>query len=107
MANILKNDRVKLLAGVDSGKEPSRVVRVNGEKGTAIVQGRNMVWKHLRRSQDYPHGARIQKEAPIPLSKLMIICPTCGKAGRVKYLVTDKTKTRICAKCKKPLGEGK
>ena len=107
MAHILKNDRVKLLAGVDSGKEPSRVVRVNGEKGTAIVQGRNMVWKHLRRSQDYPHGARVQKEASIPLSKLMVICPACAKPTRVKFAVTEKTKVRVCAKCKKPLGEGK
>lgn len=107
MSHILKNDRVKLLAGVDSDKEPSRVVKIIGDKGMALVQGRNMVWKHLRRSQDYPHGARVQKEAPIPLSKLMVICPGCGKPTRVKYLVTEKTKTRICAKCKKPLGEGK
>lgn len=107
MSHILKNDRVKVLVGVDRDKEPSRVVRVIGDKSSAIVQGRNMRWKHLRRSQDYPHGARIQKEAPIPLSRLMVICPACAKPTRVKYDVTPKTKTRICAKCKKPLGEGK
>jgi large subunit ribosomal protein L24 len=104
---ILKNDRVKVLSGVDAAKEPSRVVRVDRAKGVAIVQGRNMVWKHLRRSQDYPHGARVQKEAPIPLGKLMIVCPACGKPTRVKLQAAEKTKSRVCAKCKKPLGEGK
>lgn len=107
MSHILKNDKVKILSGVDSGKEPSRVVKVDGEKGKAIVQGRNMVWKHLRRSQDYPHGARVQKEAPIAMSKLMVVCPACGKPTRVKFKVDAKTKVRICAKCKKPLGESK
>lgn len=104
--HIRKNDRVKILTGVDASKEPSRVVRVNTEKGTAVVQGRNMVWKHLRRSQDYPHGARVQKEAPIPVCRLMVVCESCNKATRVKYAVTEKTKQRVCAKCKKPLGGG-
>jgi len=105
--HIRKNDRVKVLSGEDRGKEPSRVVKVMAEKETAIVQGRNMVWKHLRRSQDYPHGARVQKEAPIPVSKLMIVCEACGKPTRVKWTIAEKAKTRVCAKCKKPLGEGK
>lgn len=102
--HIRKNDRVKILAGVDSAKEPSRVVKVMRQKGLAIVQGRNMVWKHLRRSQDYPHGARIQKEAPIPMSRLMVVCESCNKPTRVKLQVLEKTKQRICGKCKKPLG---
>lgn len=102
--HIRKNDKVKILTGVDRKKEPSRVIKVMVTEEMAIVQGRNMVWKHLRRSQDYPHGARVQKEAPIPVSKLMVVCEACGKPGRVKYKVTEKSKTRICGKCKKPLG---
>ncbi|NUN48631.1 MAG: 50S ribosomal protein L24 [Candidatus Brocadiae bacterium] len=105
--HIHKNDRVKLLGGVDASKEPSRVVKINLSEGTAIVQGRNMAWKHLKRSQDYPHGARVQKEQPIPLAKLMVICPNCSKATRVKMTVQENAKMRICAKCKKPLGEDK
>jgi large subunit ribosomal protein L24 len=105
--HILKNDRVKVLGGVDAGKEPSRVVRVDRKDGTAIVQGRNMAWKHLKRSQDYPHGARVQKEQPIPMAKLMVVCPNCSKPARVKFQAKDKVTLRICAKCKKPMGEGK
>jgi large subunit ribosomal protein L24 len=102
--HIRKNDLVKVLSGVDRTKAPARVVKVNRAEGTAIVQGRNMVWKHLRRSQDYPHGARVQKEAPIPVSKLMPIDPSDSKPARVNYKKSGDGKERVSARTGKPFG---
>jgi len=98
--HIHKGDTVKVLTGDDRGKS-GKVLKCLPEAEKVLVQGVNLVWKHLKRSADYPHGARIQKETPVHSSKLMLICANCNKPTRVNYQVSaEGKKNRICKKCK-------
>ena len=95
---IRRNDVVKIITGDESGKT-GKVIELDGER--ALVEGVNFVWKHIRRSQQHPHGARIQKEAPIRLSNLMVVCPACSKATKVAFKkIEGGEKSRVCKKCK-------
>ena len=102
---IRKGDTVKVLSGDHRG-EQGTVLKVDREKRTVLVQGVNRVWKHLRRSVEYPHGARIEKEAPLQIAKVEVVCPNCGKPTRVGFThagtAKDAPKMRQCRHCKKP-----
>ena len=67
---------------------------------TRIVEGVNLVYKHVRRSQKHPQGGRLSKEMPISISNIMYYCSTCSKGVRlgVRYL-EDGSKERFCKKC--------
>ncbi|HAZ10910.1 MAG: 50S ribosomal protein L24 [Omnitrophica bacterium GWA2_41_15] len=101
MANIKKNDIVKILAGRDNGKT-GKVLTVFPKKMKALVQGINMVKKHSRRqASDQQQGGIVHKESSINVSNLMIICQKCSRATRVGFnKLSDGTKVRICKKCK-------
>jgi len=100
MAKIKKNDTVKMAAGRDKGKT-GKVITVFPGTNRALVQGLNMVKKHTRRTKDDQQGGIIQKESPVDVSNLMVVCQKCGKSTRVGFsLLSDGTKTRICKKCK-------
>ena len=95
---IRRNDVVQVISGDEAGKS-GKVIEI--VEGRALVEGVNRVWKHLRRSQQHPHGARIQKEAPIPLPRLALVCTACSKPTKVGYKKTEGgEKTRVCRKCK-------
>ena len=95
---IVKNDIVEVISGDDSGKK-ERVLQVMPRNNLVVVEHVNFVTKHMRRSRENPYGARLQKEAPISLSNVMLVCPSCEKGVRVRMkLGTDGTKTRTCAK---------
>ena len=97
---IKKGDKVVVLAGRDKGKT-ARVIYVYPKKNRALVEGVNMVKKHVRKSQKDPQGGIISRELPIHLSNLSLICPTTNKATRIKTLVAgDGSKQRISAKHK-------
>ena len=103
--HIKKNDVVKVVSGESRGKT-GKIMRVIQDDETAVVQGINLLWKHMRRSQQYPHGARIQKEAPIHMSKLRLVCPNCSKPTKVGYKITESgVKNRICKKCLQVVAE--
>lgn len=72
--HIRRGDIVKVLSGADAGKT-GKVLQVFPKKGTAIVEGVRLVTKHLRKSPDYPKGAIIKVEAPIPVCKLKRVTP--------------------------------
>lgn len=100
MANIKKNDVVKILTGRDSGKT-GKVLTVFPKKMKALVQGINMVKKHSRRKSNDQQGGIIHKESNIDISNLMVVCQKCSKAVRIGFnKLTDGTKVRICKKCK-------
>ena len=98
--HVKKNDQVKVIAGKDRGKL-GKVLRVQADKGTAIVEGINFRKKHTKANPAKGVQAGItQQETPIRASNLMIICPECGKQTRVKHrLLEDGTRHRVCAKC--------
>jgi large subunit ribosomal protein L24 len=106
---IKKNDIVKIISGDNRGKT-GKVLEVFPGRGEIVVEGANMVWKHVRRSQKHPKGGRIQREAAFDVSKVMIVCQACEKPTRVRAGVPEgkdrqdsRNKERICAKCGKPV----
>ena len=97
---VLKDDVVQVITGSDKGKT-GKVLSVNTDTGRLIVEGVHRVWKHLRRSQQHPHGARIQKEATIHASNVRVICQACNKPTRISIKRLDEGgRVRICKKCR-------
>ena len=88
-----------VIAGKDKGKI-GNVKKVDLEKGRVIVEGANMVTKAQKPQPAAGiQGGLIKLEAPIDSSNVMIICPACEKATRIKYDVVDNKKVRVCKKC--------
>jgi large subunit ribosomal protein L24 len=97
---IRKNDTVKVIRGDERGKT-GKVLSVDVEADRVLVEGVNFVWKHLRRSQQHPHGARIQKEAPLRACNVMVVCQSCNKPTRVaSKRLDDGGRARLCKKCR-------
>ena len=96
---IRKNDIVTVISGEERGKT-GKVLNVDTSSNRILVEGVNFIWKHLRRSQQHPHGARIQKEASLHVSNVKIVCQSCNKPTRaVAKKLDDGDKARICKKC--------
>jgi large subunit ribosomal protein L24 len=97
---IRKSDIVQVITGEEQGKT-GKVLSVDREGGRILIEGVNYTWKHLRRSQQHPHGARIQKEASIHLSNVKILCQSCNKPTRaISKRLEDGGRARICKKCR-------
>jgi len=96
---IKKGDRVRVISGKDKGKE-GKVLRRNRERDMVVVEGVNVVTKHMRPSAKNPQAGIIKQEAPIYASKVMLVCPLCGEATRVaRAYLEDGRKVRVCKKC--------
>ena len=96
---IKKGDRVRVLTGKDRGKE-GEVMRALPEVGKVIVDGVNVAKKHQRATRQTQQGGIIDKDMPIPVDNVAIICSTDGPT-RVGYRFDDQgRKIRICKKCK-------
>ena len=78
-----KGDLVAVISGDDRGKR-GRVLRVDPTANRVIVEGVNLVFRHLRRSQKNPQGGRIRREAPISASNVMPIDPETNKPSRIR-----------------------
>ncbi len=99
-ATIKKKDKVVVLTGKDKGRT-GVVLEVDLKKDRALVEGINMVKKHLRpNSQMGTQGGIEDREAPMHVSNLMVICPECGKPTRIsRKVLQDDRKVRVCKKC--------
>ena len=96
---VKKNDKVKVITGKDKGKT-GKVLFVDKKKMRVIVEGLNIVKKAKRPDQQNPKGGIIEIEAPIHISNVMVVCPKCGQAVRVKKkTLEDGKRVRICGKC--------
>src|SRR5262249_60844832 len=102
-AQIRKNDTVMVITGRDRGKT-GKVIRVLPEKQRAVVERLNMVKRHTKaRGPQTPYGI-VDKEAPIHLSNLMIMCDKCNAPVRMgKLALEDGRSVRICRRCKEQL----
>jgi len=99
MFKIRKGDTVQVIKGRDNGKK-GRVLEVLPESGYALVEGINLVKKHKRQTRQDEKGGIVSIEAPISISKLMLICKNCNQAVRVGFrILQDKTKSRFCKSC--------
>jgi large subunit ribosomal protein L24 len=95
---IKKGDRVRVLTGKDRGKE-GEVMRALPSKDKVIVEGVNMVKKGQRQTRATMQGGIIDKDMPIPVANVALVCPTCG-ATRVGFRFDDAgNKVRVCKKC--------
>ena len=94
-----KGDRVKVIAGKDLGKD-GVIMRVLPEKNKVIVEGVNIAKKHQRATRATMQGGIIDKDMPIHVSNVALVCGSCG-ATRLGYRFDDAgKKIRICRKCK-------
>jgi len=98
--HIKKNDQVMVIAGKDRGAK-GRVMRVLPQTGRAIVERVNMVKRHTRPNpQQGIQGGILEREGPVHMSNLMLICPECGKASRTgRKRLEDGTGVRVCKAC--------
>lgn len=100
MLHVKKNDQVRVLAGKDRGRT-GRVLRVFPGKSRAVVENINTIRRHTRPNpQRNIQGGIVEREAPIHLSNLQVVCPECGRPSRVGYQnLADGRKVRICRRC--------
>ncbi len=100
---IRRGDLVAVVSGDDRGKR-GRVLRLVPEKNRVVVEGVNLVFKHLRRSQQNPQGGRVRREAAIAISNVMPIDPESNKPTRVASKVVDGRRTRVARRTGSALG---
>ncbi len=90
----------------DDRKKPSgKILRVDTRRERVIVEGKNMVWKHLRKSEENPQGGRIQREAPIPAANVMLFNEETNKPERVAYKRVNGKKVRYFKSNNKAIDE--
>jgi len=98
MLFIRKKDRVIVKTGKDKGKK-GEVIKIFPDKSRVIVSKVNLTKSHTRPTQTEPGGIR-EKEGPLSISSVQLICPKCAKPTRVKRdWLSDGKKIRICKKC--------
>lgn len=100
---IRKGDRVIVLTGKDRGKT-GRVLKVFPSRNRVIVEGINLVKKHIRRRSESEPGGIKDVPASIHISNVNLFCPQCNRGVRfgVKIL-EDKSKVRVCTRCNREL----
>ncbi len=100
---IRKNDTVKVIAGRDRGKQ-GRVLSVDRDKGRLLVEHVMMSKKHTRRNPARQiKGGIAERESPIAVSNVMIVCPACGPVRMAHQVSAEGRRTRVCRKCGNPL----
>ncbi len=102
---IKKDDKVMVIAGKEKGKIGT-VLKVDRERHRVIVEKVNVVKRHMKPSQYAPEGGILEKEAPIDISNVMLICNKCAQPTRVgKKVIEDGRKVRFCKKCNEIIDE--
>ncbi|MHC4400317.1 MAG: 50S ribosomal protein L24 [Planctomycetota bacterium] len=99
------DDTVVVIRGDDRGSQ-GKVLSVDRQKGKLVVEGVNLVYKHVRRSQRNPQGGRLRVEMPIDVSNVALICPETGQPTRVGVRYADDgSKERYSKKSGAGLGQ--
>lgn len=96
--HVKKGDKVVILSGKDKGQE-GEVLLAMPKKDKVVVAGLNKVKRHTKPNTKNPNGGIIQKEAPLHVSKVMVICPACKKPTRIAKKLVDGKYVRACKKC--------
>ena len=95
---IKKGDNVKILSGNDKDKT-GEVLEVIPKKNKIVVKGVNVRKKHVKPRKQGEEGGIISVECSMPISKVNVVCPKCGKATRIGYSEEKGEKIRVCKKC--------
>jgi large subunit ribosomal protein L24 len=101
--SIKKNDTVVILSGDEKGKK-GRVLAVHPGEANLIVERLNFIKRHMKPSKKYSQGGIIEKEAPVHISNVMLVCSKCDKPTRLGHKILQSgSKVRVCTKCKEVL----
>lgn len=97
---IRRGDTVQVMAGRSKGRS-GKVLSVNAWKGTVTVEHANIIKRHTRPNPSKNvRGGILEKEGPIHVSNVMLVCPACGKHTRVGHTtLPDGTRVRTCRRC--------
>lgn len=95
---IHKGDTVQIMTGKDRNKS-GKVLKIDPRAGVVLVEGLNLVKKHVRPKKQGEKGQVINLPRPLNISKVMILCPSCGKPARVGFKQSGDKKDRYCKKC--------
>ena len=97
--HVKTGDTVMIISGKDRGNS-GKVLQVSPKEGKVIVEGRNMVTKHVKPRRQGEQGGIVKAEGAMYACKVMRVCPKCGKPTRPAYkLAADGAKNRVCKKC--------
>ena len=96
--NIKTDDTVIVLSGDDKGTK-GKVIATSPKEGKVIVEGANVVHKHVKARRQGENSAIVDTEGAIYACKVALYCDTCKKGVRVKHVEKDGKKVRVCAKC--------
>ena len=95
---IKKGDNVVVISGEEKGKKAS-VIKVYPSKNRVVLDGLNMVTKHVKARGANQPGGKVQQPAAIDASNVMLVCPECGAATKVAHAKVDGKNVRKCKKC--------
>ncbi|NOZ69415.1 MAG: 50S ribosomal protein L24 [Deferribacteres bacterium] len=96
---IKKNDTVIVISGDEKGKK-GRVRSVLAKENRLLIEGLNIIKRHMKPNKKYTQGGIIEKEAPIHRSNVMLVCPKCDKPTRIGHNILENgKKIRLCKQC--------
>ncbi len=107
---IRQGDNVMVITGKDADKNvPRKVLKVIHKHGKVLVEKTNIVKRHMRPNPYAQQpGGIVEKEMPIAISNVMVVCPACNKPTRIgyRYIESDgkRKKVRFCKKCNEIIG---
>ncbi|MBN2563102.1 MAG: 50S ribosomal protein L24 [Phycisphaerae bacterium] len=96
-AKVRQGDRVEVMSGAHKG-EQGKVLRIDPRKQRVLIEGVNLVYRHLRQSRQNPQGGRIRKEASIHLSNVLPVDPKTGHGSRVHFEVERDEKGKVVSR---------
>ena len=96
--HVKKGDTVVVLSGKDKGKK-GKVLEVSPREEKVIIEGINMVSKHVKPRKMGEPGGIVKAEAPMYACKVMRVCPKCDKTTRAASKIVDGKKVRVCKHC--------
>jgi len=101
MFKIKTGDEVIVLTGKDKGKKGkvTKLLVIEGEIKKLVVDGLNVVKKHLKPSQKMPKGGIVDQNKPLAIGNVMLVCPSCKKPSRIGVKMLKENKVRFCKKC--------
>ena len=105
--NIRSGDNVLVIAGKEKGKT-GRVERQLISENRVVVEGVNIITRHIKPRPGLRQAGRIQREAPIHISNVMLICNKCGQTTRPQSITLENgQRVRVCSKCKEVIDDAR
>jgi large subunit ribosomal protein L24 len=106
MAHVRRGDTVGVISGKERGKR-GKVLRILHDKGRLVVEKVNMIKKHQRPTQKLRQGGIIEREGPLAISNVLLICSRCDRPVRSgTTILADGRKIRVCKRCGEAIDRG-